>query len=51
MKWVQYYEYSISTFINNGLVLKRQNISSHSAEYSPICLQRFIYVILCNAFI
>ena len=54
MKWVQYNEYSISTLGKNGLVLYyRQDISIHSAEYSPMHYQLFMGedVILFNAFI
>ena len=39
MKLFQYNEYFISTVDTDALVLKHQGISSHSAEYAPICFQ------------
>ena len=36
MKLVQYNEYLVSIVDTDGLVLKHQDISSHSAEYTPM---------------
>ena len=36
MKLVQYNEYLISIVDTDGLVLKHQGISSHSADYAPM---------------
>ena len=41
MKPVQYMEYFINTVATDGMVLQHQGISSHSAEYTPICFQLF----------
>ena len=37
-----YYEYIISTVGTDGLVLKLQAISPHSAEYAPMHFQLFM---------
>ena len=42
MKLVQYNEYFVSTVDTDGLVLKHQGISSHSADYSPMHFQLFM---------
>ena len=42
MKLIQYNEYSVSAFVADGLVLQHQGISSHIAEYIPMCFQRYM---------
>ena len=37
MKLVQYSEYLVSIVDTDGLVLQHQDISSYSAEYTPMC--------------
>ena len=37
MKLGQYYEYLVSIVDTDGLVLQHLTISSHSAEFVPIC--------------
>ena len=42
MQMVHYNEYLASTVDTDGLVLKHQDISRHSAEYAPMCFQLFM---------
>ena len=42
MKLVQYIAYVVRTVDTDALVLKHQGISSHSAEYAPMCFQLFM---------
>ena len=41
MKLAQYNKCLVSIVDTNGLVLKHQGISSHSADYVPMCFPVF----------